>query len=229
MYRTLSEVKSEIESVIRTGRKVCEDRTTKNPKKLGLGIDALKHLYNALGEHVTKSKNTLEKLLKMSNAFNENFQRIEKWLDQQEQLKKPTVDEENNMDRTSFGDIQILLNQCNELYDEYKQSCEPTYLEDTRRQIDELSSRFFQISNMDVVKNLNELKATLHNLDNISLETLKYLKKNMTFVRFCNIILFLLSRNMEKDLESVDTTNTFVQKLHQQVSDIIKVSLDLNF
>lgn len=30
-------------------------------------------------------------------------------------------------------------------------------------------------------------------------------------------------RNVEKDLQNVDTSNSLVQALHQQVSDIVKV------
>lgn len=165
MYRTLSEIKSEIETVIKTGRKVCEDKTTKNPKKLGLSIDALKHLYNALGEHVTQSKNILEKLLKMSTTLADNFARAERLLDQQ-------ADGNGNTDEGGVG-VETLLNQCNAIYDKYLETCEPTYLEDVRVRIDDLSTRHLQSSDTDVVKRLNELKATLHNLDNISLDKLR--------------------------------------------------------
>lgn len=164
MYRTLSEIKSEIESVIKTGRKVCEDKATKNPKKLGLSIDALKHLYNALGEHVTQSKNILERLLKMSTAMQMNFERIERLLDEHRAA-------------TTGGDVtevELLLNQCQALYDEYQVTCEPTYLEEARVRIDDFSQQYLQISNSDAtVKQLTELKSTLHNLDNISLNKLR--------------------------------------------------------
>lgn len=205
MYRTLSEIKAEIESVIKTGRKICEDRTTKNPKKLGLSIDALKHLYNALGEHVTQSKNALEKLLKLSNALTETLNRVEKWLDANDNCGSPTAGNNNVDEELELPAIEVekLLDQCNELYDEYRDSCESIYLEDIRRRIDCLSKRFVDVSNVDVLKNLNETKATLHNLDTISLDTL---------------------RAMETDLAEMDTSNAEVHKLHQQVLEIVKVS-----
>lgn len=168
MYRTLSEIKSEIETVIKTGRKVCEDKMTKHPKKLGISIDALKHLYNNLGEHVTQSKHTLEKLLKISNALADNFIKIEQLLDYQD-----SGNISQNGDGTSVADVDLLLNQCNAWYDQYQQTCEATYLEDVRIRIDEFSTRFLQISNVDVVKQLNELKSTLQNLDNVSLDKLR--------------------------------------------------------
>lgn len=207
MYRKLSEIKSEIENVIKTGRKICDDRTTKNPKKLGLSIDALKHLYNALGEHVTQSKNALEKLLKLFNGLTETLNRVEKWLDANDNCGSPRLITTNNNELAELElpaiEVEKLLAKCNELYDEYGNSCESIYLEDIRRRIDCLSKRFVDISNVDVLKNLNETKATLHNLDSISLDTL---------------------RAMEKDLDEMDTSNSEVHRLHQQVLEIVKVS-----
>lgn len=164
MYRTLSEIKSEIETVIKTGRKVCEDRTTKSPKKLGLSIDALKHLYNALGEHVTQSKQMLERLLKMATALADNIVRIEQLL---------LVENDAVESQETNHQIETLLSQSNAIYDQYRQTCEPTYLEDVRRKLDALNTRFYQGANVDVIKRLVEYKATLHNLDSISLDKLR--------------------------------------------------------
>lgn len=165
MYRTLSEIKSEIETVIRTGRKVCEDRTTKSPKKLGLSIDALKHLYNALGEHVTQSKQILERLFKMATALADNIVRIEHLL-AFEHDGSVEVNDTNTQ-------IETLLVQSNAIYDQYRQTCDATYLEDVRRKLDVLAVRFYKDANVDVVKRLVEYKATLHNLNSISLDKLR--------------------------------------------------------
>lgn len=163
MYRTLSEIKPEIETVIKTGRKICDDRTIKNPKKLSQSIDALKHLYNALGEHVTQSKNILEKLLKLSNGIDDNINGIEKWLN------------DSNKDLKSIGEIEKLFEQCNRMYDEYKQSCDPIYLEDIRDKLEELETKFSVHSNKGtLLKKLNEMKNTLQNLDSISLDSLRF-------------------------------------------------------
>lgn len=172
MYRTLSEIKPEIETVIKTGRKICEDKSTKNPKKLSQSIDALKHLYNALGEHVTQSKNILEKLLKLANGIDDNVNGIEKWLNDQ------------NKDLKSVGEVEKLFEQCNRMYDEYKQSCEEIYLEEIREKIDELENRFSVHSNKGtLMKKLNEMKSTLQNLDSISLDSLRFV---FLFVSFLN-------------------------------------------
>lgn len=165
MYRTLSEIKSEIETVIKTGRKVCEDRSTKSPKKLGLSIDALKHLYNALGEHVTQSKQMLERLLKMATALADNIVRIEQLL-----MVEP---ESADAKASTNSQIDALLVQSNAIYDQYRKTCEATYLEDVRRKLDALTTRFYKGANVEVIKQLAEHKATLHNLDTISLDKLR--------------------------------------------------------
>lgn len=215
MYRTLSEIKPEIETVIKTGRKVCDDRSTKNPKKLSQSIDALKHLYNALGEHITQSKSVLEKLAKLSNSIDDNVNGIEKWLN------------DSNKDLKSVGEIENLLEQCNRMYDEYKTSCNPTYLEEVREKIDELENKFSVHSNKGtLMKKLNEMKNTLQNLDSISLDTLRFVF-HLSFIHREGMWYKISSnRSMEKELEDMDTTNPSVKDVHLEVMESVKVSLN---
>lgn len=178
MYRTLSEIKTEIENVIKTGRKLCEDKTTKYSKKLTLSIDALKHLYNSLGEHVTQSKITLERLLRIATALQSNIATIERWLNY-------STTDLNNIERKkkllgsnptlllSNDQVGAMIEKCNVMYGEYSEVCDPSYLEDLHAKIESLSQRFIRITVSDVEKDLLEIKSTLQNLDNISLETLR--------------------------------------------------------
>lgn len=59
-YQTLSEIKSEIECIIVTGRKLVEDKAVPEPDKFSKRIDMLKELYNKvfslliLGKNITK-------------------------------------------------------------------------------------------------------------------------------------------------------------------------------
>ena len=46
LYQCLAELKSEVEYVIRTGRKVVEDGVCDDPARLTARLDALKALYN---------------------------------------------------------------------------------------------------------------------------------------------------------------------------------------
>lgn len=179
MYRTLSEIKSEIESVIKTGRKVCEEKTTKHPKKLSQSIDALKHLYNALGEHVTQSKNSLEKLLRLMSTLQSKIDVVEKWLDFSDEIGSVSNEQRKKIAGNDFtltlsnGQIAEMLDKCNELYVEYNQICDTIYLEELRTKLDQLSERFILYTDNDVGKSLLEIKSTLQNLDNVSIDTLR--------------------------------------------------------
>lgn len=187
MYRTLSEIKSEIESVIKTGRKLCEDKTTKYAKKLTLSIDALKYLYNSLGEHVTQSKITLERLLRIATALQSNISTIERWLTiytttdsaadatTPNEVSTPKITGTNDPTIVLLSNDQIgaMIEKCNVMYGEYAEICDPIYLEELHAKIESLSQRFIKVTVNDVEKDLLEIKSTLQNLDNISIDTLR--------------------------------------------------------
>ncbi|XP_055693448.1 dystrophin, isoforms A/C/F/G/H isoform X5 [Lutzomyia longipalpis] len=200
MYRVLSEVKGETENVIKTGRKICDDPTTKNPKKLSQRIDALKHLYNALGENVTESKKQLEVLLKLSKELNENFRTVEMFLVHK---RKGAESEDEVKLEEGKNHAEEALGRCREILEEYSEICEPVYLEDVRDRIDNLTGRFNQLNfgDADEVKVLNEMKMTLQNMDNISAESLK---------------------TMAQDLERMPLRNDDVRRLHSHVKKIVQ-------
>ncbi|XP_062714874.1 dystrophin, isoforms A/C/F/G/H isoform X7 [Aedes albopictus] len=197
MYRILSEVKGEIEQVIRTGRKICDDKSTENPAKLGQRIDTLKYLYNSLGETVTQSKIALESLLKIMRNLEENLSHVEKWITANNNVKQSTEDDE----RIALGK----MNACNDLYDEYKKVCDPLYLEDLRAQITDTEKRFREVRNSDVKKKLTHMKNTLQNVDSMGIDVL---------------------RSMEQDLKTVETnSDAEVEVLLEKVSQILQDAL----
>lgn len=167
IYRTLSEIKPEIESTIKTGRKVCEDKFTKSPKQLSQRIDALKHLYNALGENVTQSKIFLEGLIKLAQQLEECFEVAE---DLTRKFESP---QELHNRNSIFLEFESILQKCEDIYEEYAKSCDQVCMEDTRQKIDDLKHTYLKLTSADVIKRLTEMKTTLQNLDNISLDTLR--------------------------------------------------------
>ncbi|XP_029733075.2 dystrophin, isoforms A/C/F/G/H isoform X10 [Aedes albopictus] len=198
MYRILSEVKGEIEQVIRTGRKICDDKSTENPAKLGQRIDTLKYLYNSLGETVTQSKIALESLLKIMRNLEENLSHVEKWITANNNVKQSTEDDE----RIALGK----MNACNDLYDEYKKVCDPLYLEDLRAQITDTEKRFREVRNSDVKKKLTHMKNTLQNVDSMGIDVL---------------------RSMEQDLKTVETnSDAEVEVLLEKVSQILQSRIE---
>uniref|UniRef100_A0A336KZ29 CSON001198 protein n=1 Tax=Culicoides sonorensis TaxID=179676 RepID=A0A336KZ29_CULSO len=196
LYRLLSEVKSETESVIKTGRKICEDPSTKNPKGLHQRIDALKFLYNALGEHVTKSKIALEEIKKLNTTLRECLQRVKQFLDERENTA-PQSDKVS----VTVTEAEEALIKANQLFDEYKQKCDPIYLEELKSEIDGCNKRLLGILGSDVEKVLKEMRSTLQNLENLSPETLK---------------------EMEQDLKSMDVKTKEIEILHNEVYQMVQ-------
>ncbi len=52
LYKILSEVKLEVETVIKTGRQIVQKQQTENPKGMDEQLTTLKLLYNELGAQV---------------------------------------------------------------------------------------------------------------------------------------------------------------------------------
>ncbi|XP_056882091.1 dystrophin isoform X5 [Takifugu flavidus] len=80
LYKVLSEVKGEVETVIKTGRQIVQRQQTEQPKELDDRVTALKLLYNQLGSQVTESKLALEKILKLSRKLRKELNGLTEWL-----------------------------------------------------------------------------------------------------------------------------------------------------
>ncbi|KAF5902309.1 dystrophin-like isoform X3, partial [Clarias magur] len=80
LYKSLSEVKSEVETVIKTGRQVVQRQQTEQPKELDERLTRLKLLYNDLGSQVTEGKQALEKSLKLLRKFKKETKSLTEWL-----------------------------------------------------------------------------------------------------------------------------------------------------
>ncbi|XP_075905519.1 dystrophin isoform X3 [Nelusetta ayraudi] len=80
LYKALSEVKGEVETVIKTGRHVVQRQQTEQPQEMDQRVTALKLLYNQLGAQVTESKTELEKSLKLSRKLRKELNGLTEWL-----------------------------------------------------------------------------------------------------------------------------------------------------
>lgn len=171
-YRTLSEVKPEIENIIKSGRQLCNEPFTKDPKKLNTRIDTLKHLYNSLGDTVTTAKNGLEKIIRLLTQFNQSIEIVVKWIGKQKQDRM----ENNNfeIDAAASIEIEAELNKCHQVFDEYKSIVESGHLEDISDRLNLVDNEFNEFLNRGNDKKvLNEMLETLQNIDQVSIETLK--------------------------------------------------------
>ncbi|KAM4713320.1 utrophin isoform 6-T6 [Anableps anableps] len=80
LYKLLSEVKLEVETVIKTGRQIVQKQQTETPKAMDEQLTALKLLYNDLGAQVTEGKQDLEKALSLSQKFHKDSDALQEWL-----------------------------------------------------------------------------------------------------------------------------------------------------
>ncbi|XP_058463765.1 dystrophin, isoforms A/C/F/G/H isoform X3 [Malaya genurostris] len=178
IYKYLSEIKSEIEQIIRAGRKICADEGTINPSKLGQRIDTLKHLYNSLGETVTQTKQILENLSKIHRDLDDNLNEVEHWIYEISDLRQPTNEELS----VTIGKIMT----CTKLYDEYRQVCREIYLEDVKVRIENAKKRLMFIGNRGVKEKLHSIKNSSLNVDSVNSDLLRYIKPDLNSVESNN-------------------------------------------
>ncbi|XP_051469473.1 utrophin isoform X4 [Apus apus] len=80
LYKTLSEVKLEVETVIKTGRQIVQKQQTDNPKGMDEQLTALKFLYNDLGAQVTEGKQDLERASQLARKMRKEVACLSEWL-----------------------------------------------------------------------------------------------------------------------------------------------------
>ncbi|XP_006024299.1 utrophin isoform X2 [Alligator sinensis] len=80
LYKTLSEVKLEVETVIKTGRQIVQKQQTDNPKGMDEQLTALKILYNDLGAQVTEGKQDLERASQLARKMIKDIAPLSEWL-----------------------------------------------------------------------------------------------------------------------------------------------------
>ncbi|RZF36538.1 hypothetical protein LSTR_LSTR016485 [Laodelphax striatellus] len=140
-YQTLSDIKAEVENVIKTGRKLVEEGSVSDPAMYTARLDSLKQLYNKLGSQITESKGNLEKALDLSRALQEDIPALTTWAESVEN-ELDQVDATPTADRDIQAEIQFVndtLEECKkweETKDRIKSNfrtfvslCDPVYLE----------------------------------------------------------------------------------------------------
>lgn len=80
LYKILSEVKLEVETVIKTGRHIVQKQQTDNPKGMDEQLTSLKILYNDLGAQVTEGKQDLERASQLARKVKKETASLSEWL-----------------------------------------------------------------------------------------------------------------------------------------------------
>ncbi|CAL7946059.1 unnamed protein product [Xylocopa violacea] len=149
-YQTLSEIKSEVENIIITGRKLVEEKSVAEPEKFSRRIDMLKELYNRLGLHITESKACLESALDLSRDMYKNMSYINMSIDS---INKE-LDTQKNMPDLPVNAIYVretlteVIPRLNVVKDKllnsqekFSKLCDPMYLEQLKEKLSDVVIR----------------------------------------------------------------------------------------
>lgn len=180
-YRTLSELKSEVESVIKTGRKMVEEKQVQDPPAFSKKIDMLKELYNKLGAQITEAKHMLENALIISREIQTDLLSLNKWLD------SLVGDEGKKTWELEMPKMETIKDKLNSNYVEFSKNCEAIYLEPLKEAIDQTNERWELLKKYgvpetegkideSVVQLLKDLDDQIKNMHTFSPEKLNEIK-----------------------------------------------------
>ncbi|XP_013173119.1 PREDICTED: dystrophin, isoforms A/C/F/G/H-like, partial [Papilio xuthus] len=137
-YRTLSEIKGEVEAIIKAGRKAVEERAVPEPHEFSGKIDGLKELYNRLGAQVTEAKSRLETALLTAREIQTDLQALGSWLDGLG-AHPPAARQALELEMSR---MQGLRDKLNANYAEFARCCDRAYLDTLAHQIDDVNARW---------------------------------------------------------------------------------------
>ncbi|KAG5326715.1 DMDA protein, partial [Acromyrmex heyeri] len=149
-YQTLSEIKSEIECIIVTGRKLVEDEAIPEPDKFSKRIDMLKELYNKLGLHITEFKSILESALDLSRDMhksmayiNMSVESINKELDTQKSLPDLPVNAIYVQETLTevIPRLNVIRDKLFVSQNQFSKLCDPMYLEQLKEKMSDVIIR----------------------------------------------------------------------------------------
>ncbi|CAB3224722.1 unnamed protein product [Arctia plantaginis] len=208
-YRTLSEIKSEVESIIKTGRKMVEEKTVPEPQEFSKKIDMLKELYNKLGAQITESKTKLEYALLTAREIQNDLQSLTTWLDGLgTNIGKQTLELE-------MSRMEAIKDKLNGNYVEFAKNCDPVYLEKLKEQIDTINSRWTHLKKHGLVKRGNDIDVLQKYLSDIEQE----LDSPSTMSPAKLKVLSNEVRAKAQDVEALD--NKMLSKLWEKIIDKI--------
>lgn len=215
-YRTLSEIKSEVESIIKTGRKMVEEKSVPEPQEFSKKIDMLKELYNKLGAHVTESKTKLETALLTAREIQNDLQSLTSWLQGLGNVGKQTLELE-------MSRMEAIKDKLNANYLEFAKNCDPVYLESLREQIDDINSRWDNLKRHGLEKKETEVEVLQRYLNDIdqeleSPETMSHAKLRLLKTEI---------RSKASEVESMD--NKALMRQWERILEKITVSTSIYY
>ncbi|XP_059157467.1 dystrophin-like isoform X5 [Physella acuta] len=155
-YKTMSELKPEVETVLKTGRQIVERKQVDFPDSLSKQLDAIKQLYNELGAQIKQSKADLERSLKLTKTLKKELSLVTEFitstnqtLDEREDSTKKNLEEELNF--TVAMEVEILqkepmLTSIHDLINQLQDLSDEVDVSDSRGQANKASADMQELS-----------------------------------------------------------------------------------
>ncbi|XP_067947670.1 dystrophin-like [Watersipora subatra] len=147
-YSTMSEIKLEVEYVIKTGRQLVEKKQVDFPRRVNQSLDALKSLYNRLGSKISQARKDLDKAYKISKVISKHTQRVRELVEEAEnRLGSDILNLEDEsawikMMESEFEKVHPSLAAIVSLYDQFEQFAEDSALDEAKESYEELKERW---------------------------------------------------------------------------------------
>ncbi|CAG9138636.1 unnamed protein product, partial [Plutella xylostella] len=220
-YRTLSEIKSEVEGIIKSGRKMVEEKSVPEPQEFSKKIDSLKELYNKLGAQITESKTKLESALITAREIQNDLQSLTSWLDGLDaNMGKQTLELE-------MSRMQAIRDKLNANHVEFSRHCDAAHLADLREQIDDVNRRWDHLKKYGVSKplDLTSVQKYLADVDaqldgEVTPEKLRDMERELRAQ--AKDIEALDNKAVHKQWENILTKIATARPAHAEVTDTVR-------
>ncbi|GAB6025091.1 hypothetical protein CHUAL_010524 [Chamberlinius hualienensis] len=143
-YRQLSDIKGEVEFVIKTGRQLVDSKQVDDPISLSSQLDQLKAAYNQLGMRVTDAKSRLERALRMAKKLKKDRRIMQDWLTKtQKDLEtvEITVTVKNRCLKEA-KEMELILNSVNELSEGFLGLAEDGSMEKLKGKVTDINKQW---------------------------------------------------------------------------------------
>ncbi|KAL0868146.1 hypothetical protein ABMA27_007698, partial [Loxostege sticticalis] len=141
-YRTLSEIKSEVEKIIKSGRRAVEAGGVAAPAEFSRRIDQLKELYNRLGAQVTDAKGKLEGALLAARELHADLGELSGRLDALTASAAPAAAPARQALELELSRLEAARARLNANYNHFAELADPAHLQELKQQVDDINARW---------------------------------------------------------------------------------------
>ncbi|KAK3925764.1 Dystrophin, partial [Frankliniella fusca] len=159
-YCTLSDLKGEVEMILKKGREMVDESKATDPSMLNSKLDALKDLYNKLGLQIADSKAALENAQELSQSMHKDIPALNEWMDMveselDEREALPMARRDMESERAFLKELleeevpqwETMRDRVKSAFKSFTDICDPVYLDVLRDRVREVTQRWDRVIN----------------------------------------------------------------------------------